>query len=96
MRFAGGESLEDVLERWKAFAAAFEPAGDTLVMTHDVVVRIALLDRSGRPISELRHVRALNASYAEFEIEDGRWTLLHECVDRHLAGLAADLTRQAL
>lgn len=96
VRFEGGESLNDVLERWRQFVARFDPAVDTLLMTHDVVVRIAVLERTGRPLHDLRRIRALNAAYAMFAIEQGEWTLQEECVSDHLAALTADLDRQAL
>jgi probable phosphoglycerate mutase len=96
VHFQGGESLHDVLERWQAFVARFQPAVDCLLVTHDVVVRVAVLERTGRGIDELRRVRALNASYAQFQVVDGRWKLEDECVAGHLAGLATDLERQAL
>jgi probable phosphoglycerate mutase len=96
VRFTGGESLADVMERWKRFVRTFSPAVDTLIVTHDIVVRAALLERTGRGLAELRTVRALNASYAQFEVEDGRWTLQAECVGEHLTTLTADIDRQAL
>jgi broad specificity phosphatase PhoE len=96
VQFQGGESLHDVLERWQTFVTHFDPAVDSLLVTHDVVVRVAVLERTGRGIDELRRVRALNASYAQFQVADGEWTLQDECVAGHLAGLATDLERQAL
>jgi probable phosphoglycerate mutase len=96
VKFQGGESLEDVLNRWKTFVATFNASVDTLLMTHDVVVRVALLERTGRGIDQLRTVRALNGAYSEFDVEGNTWTLRSECVDGHLAGLAADPERQAL
>ncbi len=96
VRFAGGERLEDVAARWKAFAATFRPDADTLVMTHDVVLRLAILERTGQALEELRNVRALNACYAQFETADGYWALRSECAADHLAGLTADPSRQAL
>lgn len=96
VRFQGGESLQDVMDRWTTFARGFDPSVDTLLMTHDVVVRLAILERTGRGIRDLRHVRALNGAYAEFEVEQGAWILRHQCVSDHLAGLAADIERQAL
>ncbi len=96
VHFPGGESLQDVFNRWKSFVDGFHPDVNTLLMTHDVVVRIAVLERTGRPISELRTIRALNAAYACFKVEGDAWTLLTECEDGHLATLAADIERQAL
>jgi probable phosphoglycerate mutase len=96
VRFQGGESLNDVLQRWRAFVEKFDPRENTLLVTHDIVVRIALLERAGRPLSELRHVHALNAAYALFDVENGAWTLRSECVADHLADLAADPEKQAL
>ena len=96
VRFLGGESLQDVLDRWIAFVTTFEPSADTLLMTHDIVVRLALLERTGRTIDHLREVRALNAAYSVFEVDGSKWTLVHECVADHLTDLAADPERQAL
>jgi broad specificity phosphatase PhoE len=96
VKFEGGESLNDVLARWSAFVEKFEPSAGTLLVTHDVVVRVALLERAGRPIEELRRVHALNAAYAWFEVENGAWRLREGCVQQHLAGLAADPEKQAL
>lgn len=96
VKFEGGESLADVLARWQKFVEQFDPRVDTLLLTHDIVVRIALLERARRPMEELRHVHALNAAYARFEVTDGLWTLREECAAEHLAGLAADPERQAL
>lgn len=96
VRFEGGESLADVQARWVSFAESFQDGPDALILTHDVVLRIAVLERTGRGVEELRTVRALNAAYAEFEVHAGRWELLHECVDAHLTHLRADVERQAL
>ncbi len=96
VRFSGGESLRDVYERWQRFVGSFEAHVDTLLMTHDVVVRIAILERTSRGLDELRHVGACNACYAEFEVNRDAWSLRAECVSEHLTGLAADQERQAL
>jgi broad specificity phosphatase PhoE len=96
VKFEGGESLADVAARWKAFVERFDPRVNTLIVTHDIMVRLAVLERTGRPMTELRHVRALNAAYAWFEVSDGVWTLKDGCVSEHLAGLDADIERQAL
>jgi broad specificity phosphatase PhoE len=94
--FVGGETLADVHARWTAFAASFAPAGPALVVTHDAVVRIAILAAQGRPLDEFWDARVENAGYAEFAVERGRWTLVAENVNAHLAGLQAETSLQAL
>ncbi len=96
VRFEGGESLRDVYERWRQFVGTVSVKSDTLLITHDVVVRIALLERTGRDLHQLRAVQARNACYAQFDAGDGKWRLQHECVCGHLGNLAADIGRQAL
>lgn len=96
VRFAGGESLADVAARWKQFVEGFEALANTLVVTHDIIVKLAILERTGRPMSDLRRVRSLNAAYAWFEVRAGVWTLRNPCAAEHLAGLATDVEQQAL
>jgi broad specificity phosphatase PhoE len=96
VQFDGGESVADVMNRWKRFVASFEPVEDTLIVTHDIVVRVAILERSGRGPADLRSVRALNGAYAEYETDGDRWRLISECVGGHLKGLKADPDTQAL
>ena len=96
VHFVDGESLQDVHDRWVEFVQKFDPSEDSLFVTHDIIVRLAVLERTGRGIEGLRTVRALNAAYAEFSVEEGTWELLAECVGAHLAGLRADPERQAL
>jgi probable phosphoglycerate mutase len=94
--FADGESTSDVLRRWKRFVAAFEPATPTLVVTHDVVVRLAILERTGRPPSDLWKPRVRNGGFAVFEVNAAHWELLDECVSGHLGVLDNDTANQAL
>lgn len=96
VNFEDGESVAGVLDRWRKFAADFRPGGDTLLVTHDAVIRCALLDRLNRPLSTFWQGRVLNGAYAWFTIENGRWNLRSECVSEHLVGIIADPTRQAL
>jgi len=96
VQFEDGESIRDVLERWRRFVASFEVRGDTLLVTHDAVLRVALVDRLKKPLSEFWRARVLNGAYAWFEVEGIRWRLLEECASAHLAGLVADPSTQAL
>jgi len=96
VRFDGGESLNDVEARWRSFAASPAVATDAVVVTHDVLVRLAILAATNRPLAQLWEVEVENAAYAVFNINDGRWQLVHECCTAHLNGLRADVNRQAL
>ena len=96
VHFEGGESLKDVLERWKCFAAALKAPHDVAIFTHDVLVRLAILSAGGRPLSQFWAPRVLNGAFARFHVEGGDWRLLDECQDKHLAGLIVDTARQAL
>jgi len=95
--FDGGESLADVLARWRAFAHDLaRESRDTLVVTHDAVVRVALLDLRGLPLDDFWDVAVENAAYAEIENDGGSLVLRQECVTVHLASARADAAEQAL
>lgn len=94
--FDGGESLSDVAQRWRRFKANFRAAGPTLVVTHDVLVRLALVDGGASPPRDFWSVRCSNAAFAVFDVVDGAWNLLDPYVDAHLNGLLADTSVQAL
>ncbi len=96
VRFEGGESLADVDARWRSFMASRPDDADAIVVTHDVLVRLAILAATNRPLAQLWEPHAENAAYAMFEVNDGRWRLLTECTTEHLGGLRADISRQAL
>ena len=93
--FEGGESLAQVDERWRAFVQRLGNADGLAIVTHDVVVRLAILAAQQRPLADLWEPRVLNGGYAVFR--SGRpWELERECVSEHLAGLAVDTAAQAL
>lgn len=94
--FDRGESLADVAARWSAFAAEVTGNNDSAIVTHDVVVRIALLSATGRPLSMLWEPRVINGGYARFSLEGGVWSVLDECCDEHLGALLVDPKAQAL
>ncbi len=96
VRFIGGESVGDVLDRWKKFADSYDQNVETLVVTHDVVVRLAILHARGQSTAALWEPKVVNAGFAEFSVSDARWDLQIECVEEHLAGLAANVDTQAL
>ncbi len=94
--FENGESLHDVLRRWRDFAAAFRTAVPTLIVTHDAVVRVALVHALGRTLEDFWNTRVQNAGYATLDVDAGRWTVVEEHVERHLEGVRASIEGQAL
>lgn len=96
VQFEGGESLADVDARWRSFVAACPANGDAIVVTHDILVRLAILAATNRPLARLWDAHAENGAFALFERDGETWRLADECVGSHLAGLRADLNRQAL
>lgn len=95
VRFRGGESLADVLARWRGFTEQFSGNDEAVVVTHDVVVRLAILDATGRGPAQLWEPRVVNAAYAVFRA-GAPWRLEEPCVDDHLTGVAVDPASQAL
>ncbi|MBV8636849.1 MAG: histidine phosphatase family protein [Candidatus Eremiobacteraeota bacterium] len=96
VRFEGGESLDDVMQRWRAFARTIGENADVAIVTHDVLVRLALLDAAHRPLSQLWEPQVRNGAYARFSVDGGIWQVLDACVDDHLGDLLVDTARQAL
>ncbi len=95
--FDGGESLADVLVRWHSFAADLTPRDeDTLVLTHDAVVRCALVDLQGRTLDDFWTTHVENAAFAELARVRGALHVVNECVNAHLGALRADIATQAL
>jgi broad specificity phosphatase PhoE len=98
VNFDGGESLADVIARWRTFAAErlSTSSEDTLVVTHDAVVRCALLDVTARPLADFWNVRVENAAFALLHATNGALELIEECSVDHLAGVRAATAGQAL
>jgi phosphoserine phosphatase len=96
VHFKGGESLDEVRSRWRSFIESLGGGAELAVVTHDVLVRLAILDATRRPLSELWKPRVVNGGYAVLSLTSGVPILLEECVDRHLQGLLVDTRGQAL
>jgi broad specificity phosphatase PhoE len=94
--FEEGESLTDVMTRWRRFRASFAVAEPTLLVTHDAIVRIALLDIMQRPLGDFWAMRVENAAYAIVDVDGAAWTLVADNVNAHLADLRASTEKQAL
>jgi broad specificity phosphatase PhoE len=96
VQFEHGENIADVLARWRTFAASFAPNAPSLVVTHDAVVRVALVDATARRLDDFWTTRVENGAYAAFDVDGGRWALVDECVADHLGALRAPIEGQAL
>jgi len=95
IQFQGGESLSDVRDRWRAFTQRLDDADGIAIVTHDVIVRLAILEGMGAPLAALWQPRVVNGGYAVFRGR-GSWEVLDACVDDHLGALAVDTATQAL
>ncbi|HEY1728426.1 MAG TPA: histidine phosphatase family protein [Candidatus Baltobacteraceae bacterium] len=93
--FSSGDSMQKVAERWQSFASTV-PVVPTLVVTHDAVVRSAIVLAQGLTIDDMWKIPMENAAYAKFDATAEGWKLLEPCVNAHLQGLRADIARQAL
>ncbi len=95
--FDGGESLTDVLWRWRAVAADLASrADDMLVVTHDAVVRCALVDLQARTLDDFWDVPVENAAFAIVDNDGTELRLTVPFHADHLRGLRADVASQAL
>ena len=96
VRFPGGESLAEVFARWRSFVSSLHGEDAVAVLTHDVLVRLAILDATKRELSRLWEPRVVNGGYARLDLRAGELRMLDECIDSHLAGILVDTARQAL
>jgi broad specificity phosphatase PhoE len=96
--FEGGETLAEVSARWEAFAASLlaQPDEELLVVTHDAVVRVALLALQDRPLADFWEMPVENAAFARIERAGRGLHLVEACHTEHLADLRASVTGQAL
>jgi phosphoserine phosphatase len=94
-QFEGGESLHDVEHRWHRFMRRLGERDGVAIVTHDVIVRLAILAAAQRPLAQLWEPRVVNGGYARFQ-GGGSWGLLDACLDTHLGALVVDTRAQAL
>lgn len=93
--FSEGDSMLKVADRWRSFASEL-PRVPTLIVSHDAVVRAAICIAENRSLDEMWKVPMENAAYARFDATPQGWKLLEACHNAHLAGLRADVAKQAL
>jgi broad specificity phosphatase PhoE len=93
--FSEGDNMPKVAQRWQSFATD-TPKVPTLVVSHDAVVRAAICLAQGLSLDDMWKVHMENAAYARFDATANGWKLIEPCVTAHLAGLRADVAKQAL
>ena len=96
VQFDGGETLAMVNARWNHFLGSLRDELTTVVMTHDVLVRLALLAANNRPLARFWEPVVKNGAYAWTVKDGGNVRVLNECVDAHLGDAVADTASQAL
>ena len=92
--FIDGETVAQVDARWRAFMGELGEADGVFIMTHDVLVRLAINDALGKPIADLWVPQVVNGGYAAFR-GGGSWELLGYFTE-HLGNLKVDTAHQAL
>lgn len=93
--FPDGESLSDVDRRLRSFLGDQTAANATVVaVTHDVVVRLAVLVARGWGLSRYNDVRIDNASITELAVTAGRVIVSRVGDASHLGALRADARLQ--
>ena len=96
VRFPEGETLDDVLARWRDFLAhPPSTASPLLVVTHDVIVRLALLAAQGKGPEAYHDIVVENAAISEIAVQNGRLSIVRVNDATHLDGLRADVASQA-
>jgi broad specificity phosphatase PhoE len=97
VHFPDGESLADVRARWLSFVSDVERSPSPLfVVTHDVIVRLAVLQARGQPLSAFNTLAAENAAISAFDYDKGVLTLVSLNEGSHLGEHRADPSAQAL
>jgi len=95
--FENGETLAEVRARWRAFVATIlAETRDLLIVSHDAVIRCALLDAANRHLDEFWRPSVENAAFARLESDGAELRVVEECVVTHLTGVRAPIAGQAL
>jgi phosphoserine phosphatase len=98
--FPNGEVFTQTFERTSAFLSATEFSDDTLIITHDNVIRILVTLANGWSLDEIWTHNIEPAALNYFEINKiagkNKLKLLKLNDNKHLKGVRADLSKHAL
>ncbi|HLW37236.1 MAG TPA: histidine phosphatase family protein [Candidatus Eremiobacteraceae bacterium] len=97
VRFPGGEGLADVRDRVTGFWVdlAQKHSGMCLIVTHDVIVRLAVLAAQDRPLADFQGVAIDNAALNRFAMNAGKFSLKTLNEAGFLGDLRSRLAEQA-
>ena len=97
VQFPGGESLDDVRLRWRTFlSGADRYASPLLIVTHDVIVRLAVLDARGQSPRDFNSFAAENAALTEIDYASAGLQLVYLNEKSYLGEHRVDPAAQAL
>lgn len=96
VQFPGGETLDDVRSRFESFLKDLRGERGVLAVTHDVIIRIAILLAQGKPLAAFNDIRVDNAALNEFSFEGSKLTVVRINDTTHLGSLRSDTLTQAL
>jgi len=98
--FTGGEAFSDMLQRIKVFLEITELTENTLIVTHDNVVRVLVTLANGWTLDEIWTHNIEPAALNFFEVNKtagkNKLKVLKLNDNRHLEGIRADLSKHAL
>lgn len=96
VQFEDGETIVQVLERWRNFRASLRLDVPTLLVTHDAVVRAALVDVAGTALDTFWNTKVENGAFAILDATPTSWSVIAERSHAHLTGIQAATEGQAL
>ena len=96
VQFEDGETIVQVLERWRNFRASLRLDVPTLLVTHDAVVRAALVDVAGKSLDAFWNTKVENGAFAILDATPASWSVIEQRSNAHLNGIHADTEGQAL
>ena len=93
VKMIGGETVSQVSRRWADFAAGL-PSGRFLVVTHDLIIRVAVTAAINHNLGQMWQYHLDNCSITTISVDPPKLMGLN--YNLHLNGLRSELNRQAL
>lgn len=94
-RCSGGESIKELGERILSVLTDIAEQNDgktVLISTHATPIRVTQCLIKGLPLVEMKNIPwGANASITVLEYDNGRWTIIKESYDEHLAEIKTSL-----